>query len=163
MLSLWNDYGRLGRYNARDYAPPTDAFDLLRREVNRLFFDFDPTLSGSEAGNALGAWPRVSLEDTGSSLVLRAEVPGLSEKDLELTIDGSSLTLKGERKEPVPEGYSTHRKERSAYRFSRSFALPAKIDPDKARAELKHGVLSVTLEKAKEAQPRQIAVSAGQG
>ena len=70
------------------------------------------------------------------------------------------MTIKGERQDSAPEGYSVHRKERGAFRFTRSFALPAKVDVEKVQAVLKHGVLTVTLPKAKEAQPRQISVKA---
>lgn len=158
MLTRWNDFGRFSRFANREV--PADAFDLLRREMNRLFYDFENGVPDADIERA-ATWPRVALEDTGSALVLRAEVPGLAEKDVEITLDNSTLTIKGQRREETPEGYSTHRKERTAYRFSRSFQLPAKVDSEKTTAELKNGVLRVTLEKAKEAQPRQISVRAG--
>ncbi|MFZ5896650.1 MAG: Hsp20/alpha crystallin family protein [Myxococcota bacterium] len=159
MLTRWNDFARLPRFS-RDYREtPSDAFDFLRREMNRLFYDFENGLP--EADYDRGAnWPRVSLEDTGATLQLRADVPGLAEKDLELTLDNSTLTIKGQRRDETPEGYSTHRKERTAYRFSRSFQLPTKVDGEKTEAVLKNGVLNVTLHKAQEAQPRQINVRA---
>jgi HSP20 family protein len=156
MLTRWNDFGRFG---TRDSAGSFDGLDELRREMNRLLFDFERGLPEGDV-EASSLWPRAQLEDTGAALVLRAEVPGLSQNDVELTIDEKTLSLKGERRDNVPEGYSVHRKERAAYRFARSFALPAKIDPDQVEASLKHGVLTVTLPKAKEAQPRQINVRA---
>lgn len=157
MLTRWNDLGRLSRFTPRDV--PTDAFDFLRREVNRLFSDIEYASPDFEFERG-AQWPQVTLEDKGATLVVRADVPGLNEKDLELTLDSSTLTIKGHRRDEVPEGYSTHRKERAAYRFSRSFQLPAKVDPDKTEAALKNGVLTVTLHKAQEAQPRQISVRA---
>jgi HSP20 family protein len=156
MLTRWNDFGRFPRFANRE--APADAFDLLRREMNRLFYDFEN--GAADAEYARGEWPRVALEDTGAALVLRAEVPGLAEKDLEITLQNSTLTLKGQRQEEHLEGYSTHRKERAAYRFSRSFQLPAKVDAEKTEAVLKNGVLNVTLQKAQEAQPRHINVRA---
>ena len=160
MLTRWNDFGRLGRLMNREQPEPepVEAFDLLRREMNRLFFDFEHGGIGdvdSERG-----FPRVGLEDNGSTLVVRADVPGLGEKDVELTLDSSTLTIKGQRGEETPEGYSAHRKERKAYRFSRSFQLPTKVDSEKTEAVIKNGVLTVTLHKAQEAQPRQISVRA---
>jgi len=151
MLTFWSDMHPLARFGTRR----NDAFDDLRREMNRLFFDFEsarPALE-TEAG-----WPRVSLDDTGENLVLRAEVPGIAEKDLELQVEESTVSLRGERKETVPEGHSVHRKERADFRFSRSFQLPTKIDAQKVEAQLKNGVLTVTLPKAEAAKPRKISV-----
>lgn len=156
MLTRWNDFAPLSRFAARDFSAP-DSFDALRREMNRLFYDFETGLPGAPFDDA-AVWPRASLDDNGNALVFRAEVPGLNERDIELNIDGATLSLKGERKDTAPEGYSVHRKERRAYRFARSFSLPTKIDPDAVEATLKNGVLTVTLPKAKEAQPRQISV-----
>lgn len=157
MITRWNDFGNLGRYGSRSYGSPFDGLDELRREMNRLLFDFERGLPEGETAPA-SIWPRATLEDTGAALLLRAEVPGLAQKDLELSIDGTTLSLKGERSDTTPEGYSVHRKERGAYRFARSFTLPAKVDAEKVEASLKNGVLTVTLPKAKEAQPRQINV-----
>ena len=158
MLSRWNDFGRLGRLVNREEPEPEEAFDLLRREMNRLFFDFEHGGIGDvdfERG-----FPRVGIEDKGSTLVVRADVPGLGEKDVELTLDSATLTIKGQRGEETPEGYSAHRKERKAFRFSRSFQLPTKVEAEKTEAVIKNGVLTVTLHKAQEAQPRQISVRA---
>lgn len=155
MLMRWNDFGNLGRSRARD----VDPFDALRREMNHLFFDFErgfPTF----ARDTTRSWPRATLEDTGAALVVRADLPGVDDKALELTVEEGTLTIKGERQDSPPEGYSVHRKERGAFRFTRSFSLPAKVDAEKVQAVLQHGVLTVTLPKAKEAQPRQISVKA---
>jgi HSP20 family protein len=159
MLARWNDFGRFGRFNPREFAAPVDLFDQLHREMNRLFFDFERGGPERELEATGSPWPRFSFEDTGSALVIRADVPGLSEKDLALTLEGSTLTVKGERSDVSPEGHSVHRKERRAYKFSRSFSLPTPVDVEKPQAVLKHGVLTVTLHKAKEAQPRQISVT----
>lgn len=156
MLARWNNPGGLGRFGARDFAAPFATFDELRREMNRLFFDFEREWPEGEAGS--WSYPRLSLEDKGATLEIRAEVPGLGDKDLTLSADAGTLTLSGQRAEETPEGASVQRKERSAFRFSRSVALPVKVDPDKVEATLKNGVLTVTLPKAKEAQPRSIAV-----
>jgi len=153
MLTLWSELNPLARYGS---ARRGDAFDELRREMNRLFFDFE---TGHPPADESG-WPRVSLEDTGEALVLRAEVPGVADKDLELQVEESTVTLKGERKTQVPEGHSVHRKERADFRFARSFRLPSKVAADKAEAELKHGVLTLTLPKAEAAKPRKVTVRA---
>jgi HSP20 family protein len=160
MLTRWNDFRPLARFSTRSTAG-YDPFDALRREMNRLFFDFERELPGLEQDTAPSTFPRASLEDGGSQLLVRLEVPGVEQKDIELSLEGSTLTLKGERKEQPLEGYSVHRKERSAFRFARSFTLPAKVDAEGVTAELKQGVLTVTLPKVKEAQPRQINIRAG--
>lgn len=158
MLTRWNDF----RPRARFTRSPAefDPFTPLRREMNRLLFDFERDVPADGDDWNAGSFPRASFEDTGQNFVLRLEVPGVEQKDIELSVQGSTLTLKGERKEQPREGYSVHRKERSAFRFARSFSLPARIDNENVSAELKLGVLSVTLPKAKEAQPRQINVRA---
>ena len=150
MLTRWSDWSPLGRFEARD---PLESF---RRELGRLLFDFEGP-AAQQYAQTPGA-PRFSFEEAGNDFVLRAEVPGLTEKELELNVDGQSITLKGERSTNVPEGYSVHRRERGNYRFARSFALPARVDADKATAQLQNGVLTVTVPKAAEAQARKIQV-----
>lgn len=159
MLMRWNDFGNLGRARARA-TNAVDPFDALRREMNHLFFDFERGWPGAVRDESR-SWPRATLEDTGTALVVRAELPGVEDKALDLSVEEATLTIKGERTDTPPEGYSVHRKERAAFQFSRSFALPAKVDAEGAQAVLKHGVLTVTLPKAKEARPRQISVKAG--
>jgi len=102
----------------------------------------------------------MSFEDDGSTFTLRADLPGLREKDFEISVAGDTLTLRGERKLEVPEGYSVHRRERREFSFAKSYQLPARVDAEKATASLKHGVLTLTLPKVAEAQPRQISVTA---
>jgi len=144
------------------------VMDQLRRRMDRLFEEYEPARGHSALRANLadeaerlwgrGRWPRLSLSDAGPSLLLKAEVPGLTEKDLQLSIHQDVLTMSGERKQDVPEGYFVHRQERAPLKFARSFTLPCKVDPEKSAATLKDGVLTVTLSKAPEAQPRQINV-----
>ena len=95
-----------------------------------------------------------------SAITLTAEVPGLSEKDVSVGLNQDVLTLSGERKTDAPKGYSIHRQERPAASFSRSFALPCRVNPDSATASVQNGILNITIEKAAEAKPRQISVKA---
>jgi HSP20 family protein len=152
MLTRFSDYSDWPSFGfadfGRSYAPRRE----LRRELDRLFSELDRA--------AQPASSPVSFEDTGENFVLRADVPGLNEADLHVNVSGNTLTLRGERKIDVPEGYSAHRRERSPYRFDKSYELPSRVDADKATATLKHGVLTLTLPKVAEAQPRQIAVKA---
>jgi len=146
MLTRWTDLGGT-------------MLDEFQRRMNRLFEELD---YGRWAGTRfIGvSWPQANLYDNGKELMLRAEVPGLSEKDLQINANQEMLTISGERKVEVPEGYSVHRQERGEVRFSRSFTFPCKVDLEKTTAAVKHGVLTVTLPKAAESQPRQITVKA---
>lgn len=151
MLLHWNDLG------IAEWDRAARELDVLRREMDRVFDDFGRTPAQRRATQR--AWPRIELADTGSALVLRAEVPGVSNEDLKVQVDQSTLTLQGARRTAQPEGYDGHRRERAPYEFTRSFTLPVKIDAEQAKATLKQGVLTLTLPKAAEVQPRQIKVS----
>lgn len=139
--------------------------DDWRRRMDRAFGDFqvpfapagtfeDPW-SLSEA-----TWPRVNLYDTGAGLLLTAEVPGLTAKDIQIQLENDVLTVSGERKVEVPQGYTAHRRERGSTSFTRTFSLPVKVDGEKVSASLKDGVLSLEMPKLPAAQPRQIAIKA---
>src|SRR5262245_33986542 len=152
MLSRWSNWG-LYDFD-RQFERTLADFDAVRREMNRLFDGRQ-----SRAGRSVG-WPRIALFDQGAHLLVRAELPGMKEKDVNISIDQGVLTLRGERSAQALEGYSVHRQERGHYRFGRSFTLPCKVDVEKTKAALENGVLTVTLPKAPEEQPRQIAVRA---
>jgi HSP20 family protein len=107
------------------------------------------------------AFSRVDMFDTGPTLVLQADLPGLTDKDVEVTLDGDHVSIVGERKVEAPEGYILRRRERHHVRFSRTLTLPCAVDPEATQAAVRDGVLTVTLTKAAGAQPRQIAVHAG--
>ena len=151
MLRRNGDWKEWSGFGFRDLSR---QFDELRREMDRALYDSE------RGGFALGreVWPSVSLSDEGKSWVLKAELPGLTEKDVELTANAESVTLRAERKLDTPQGYAVHRRERAGFRLARTFSLPTKIDPEQIEASLKNGVLTVTLGKAPEAQPRQIPV-----
>jgi HSP20 family protein len=155
MLTLWTELNPLARFASRRSDGSRNDFDDLRREMNRLFFDFEREFPGRAWS---GESPEVTLEDTGEALVLRAEVPGVTEDNLELQVEEGNVTLRGERKEQRNDGHSVHRKERADFRFARSFSLPVKVDSEKTQAVLQHGILTVTLPKAETAKPRKIAV-----
>jgi len=142
MLTRWNDFDQT-----------IALLDAFRQQFDRFFDDYN---TGASPLSASG--PRVTVNENADALVLTADVPGLTEKDVSLSVNQDVFTLTGERKADAPEGYTAHRRERAAYRFSRSFALPLKVDVERATATVKDGVLTVNLPKAPEAQPRQIAV-----
>ena len=90
--------------------------------------------------------------------MIRADVPGLTEQELDVSANGYTVTVRGERKEVVPEGYAVHRQERGSLKFARSWQLPTQVEAGEAHAELKDGVLTLTIPKVKQTQPKQIAV-----
>lgn len=137
-----------------DFDTTFRLMDQLRR---RMDWAFDEVERQSPLYRQ-SPYPPSNLYDTGAAFVIEAELPGLTEKDIELTLTSDVLTLSGKRTVDAPEGYSVHRQERAPYRLSRSYTLPAKVDPEKVSAELKDGILLVTLEKAAEVRPRQIPV-----
>jgi HSP20 family protein len=149
MLTRWSDLDRA-----------FSAMDELQRRMNRLFDEYDGGRWPSFARLTTGTWPAVNLYDAGDDLVIKAQVPGLSEKDIQITGNQEVLTLSGERTVDVPEGYSVHRQERGSVRFSRSFTFPCKVNLEKTTATVKDGLLTITLAKAAEARPRQITVKA---
>lgn len=140
--------------------------DELRRRMDRVWDDVDPSWvawpSAQPSRRAISApvFPRINLFDTGSNLVLKADVPGLSEKEVQVSLNDGGISISGERRVVAPEGYSTHRQERSPVKFSRSLTLPCKVNPEQTTATVKDGVLTITVAKAAEAQPRQITVRA---
>lgn len=147
----------------------SSTFDEMLSSMNQLRRYMDDVFEGTFGGRPWdgkslsfysGSWPKTNVVDTGSHIVITAEVPGLSEKDVKLTLTQNVLQISGERKLEAPEGYTVHRQERPALNFTRSFALPSQVNAESATAAVKDGVLTITLEKAKEAMPRQITVKA---
>lgn len=149
MLTRWSDLDRT-----------LSMMGELQRRMNRLFDEYD--MGGVPARGFLGgsSWPLVNLYDAGEELVITAQTPGLSDKEITITGNQEVLTISGERKVEVPEGYSVHRQERGSISFSRSFTFPCKVDLERASASVKDGLLTVKLAKAPEAKPRQIEVQA---
>jgi HSP20 family protein len=141
-----------------DFDRTFTVFDELRRSMDRVWDDYETDAIPSTS--VAVSWPKFSIADAGQNLVLKADMPGMSEKELQLTLSTDSLSIAGERKVDAPEGYSVHRQERSGAKFSRSFALPCRVDAERTSAVVKDGVLTITLAKAAEAQPRQIAIRA---
>jgi HSP20 family protein len=103
--------------------------------------------------------PPVDIYETENDIVLKAELPGVDPKDVEVRVEDSTLYLKGERKfEKEVEDENYHRVERSYGSFARSFSLPNSINAEKVKAEYKDGLLTLTLPKREEAKPRTIKI-----
>jgi HSP20 family protein len=135
----------------------------LSSAVNRLFEDFETAftrpVAGARAVRARG--PRAEVRDRGDGVSLVADLPGLSLADIELSIEGETLTLKAQSKpRPAPEGFTALRRERQPTAVEWSFELPYAIDAAAATATLDQGRLLVSLPKAPDAKPRLIPVKA---
>jgi HSP20 family protein len=103
--------------------------------------------------------PAVDIYETANELVLKADLPEVELKDLDVRVENQTLTISGERKfEPRDDTKGYHRVERSYGNFARSFAVPNTFDTDKVNAGFKNGVLTVTLPKKETAKPRQIKI-----
>jgi HSP20 family protein len=148
MLTYWMDMDRA-------FSQVDDVFERFMDA-----FAERAACRGFVAQRSAAYWPPVSVHDAGKDLVVKAEVPGLTEKDIEISVHQDVLTLSGERRIEAPEGHEPVRQERAAYKFTRSFPLPAHLDAEKATAVLKNGILTLTIAKSPEAQPRTIAVKA---
>ena len=140
-----------------------EPFKDLRASQDRFNRLFNETLSRFFDEGVLGSrtWaPPVDIFETDHDVVMKAELPGADPKDVELRVEDGMLYLKGQRKfenEVKEENY--HRVERAYGSFTRSFALPSSVVSDKAKAEYKDGVLTLTLPKREEAKPKTIQIN----
>jgi HSP20 family protein len=152
---------------ARAAAVP-DVWQSFRSEMDRLFdrfsgnfgfpslrrmFDFDPSRFESSFGMAV---PAVDVSEDDKAYKISAELPGMSDKDVEVSVSGDMIAIKGEkRQEREEKEQNRYLSERSYGSFQRSFSLPEGVDRDKIAAEFSKGVLTITLPKSAEAQKQR--------
>ncbi len=138
---------------------PFTEMDRLSQAMNRLF---DNAYEGPARPARNVTWsPAIDVTEDKDKIVLFADVPGLAEKDLDIQIEKDVLTLKGERTlERKHDGEHAHRYERATGSFVRAFTLPPTVDAEHVSASLKDGVLTLTLPKKPEAQPKKIGINA---
>lgn len=154
-LTRWEPLRELARWDPfRDMAS-------LHERIDHLFEDTLTRLRG-EVGAFEGAtWtPAVDIVETENEIVLKADLPGIDPKDVEINVENDTLSLRGERnyeKDVKEKGY--RRVERAYGSFVRSFTLPGTVDSEKIEAEYKNGVLEIKLPKRAEAKPKQIKVA----
>lgn len=146
---------------------PWQEIEALRREIDRAFESAGlrfPSLlrTGLWPGRGERGYPPVNVSEDKDAFYVEVLVPGLDPASVNLTVLRNSLTVSGDKPRPVSEKSETvHREERSHGKFSRRVELPIDVDEGKAKAEYKNGILLVTLPKAEQAKPKEIAVQVG--
>ena len=134
------------------------AMDLLQNKMDQIFGDFGRSFDDVPGLTFRTSTPRTNLYENGDTFEIRAEVPGIAKDDLNVKIQGNYLEISGSRTDDTPDDYKVHRSERKASTFSRSFTLPDDVDADKVDAQLKDGILYLTLPKSEVAKPKQITI-----
>lgn len=140
---------------SRPLFDPWGAWDIFRG-FDRLFQEFDR----DDGLRSFGYAPSARIEDEGERFVLKVDVPGMNEKDVHVDLHDGVLTASARRSVSAPEKYEARRRERTDSSFSRSYVLGDKVDPEKTTAEIKDGILTVSIAKAPGAQKKTISVKA---
>ena len=131
----------------------------LQNRVNSLFREMN---EGDNPLSAASFVPAVDVYEDAKKVVLKLEVPGMEEKDLDIRVENNTLTVKGERKlEKEEKEENFHRIERRYGSFYRAFTIPSTVDTENVQASYNAGVLKLELNKKPEAQPKQIKVNVG--
>ncbi|ADN02674.1 Hsp20/alpha crystallin family protein [Spirochaeta thermophila] len=133
-----------------------DELDRIQEEINRVFDLVWPETTGLFDRVTS---PSLDVMETDNEVIVSCDLPGVSEKDLDITLTNNVLTIKGEKKDEKEEKKGDYyRKESWSGAFQRTVSLPDSIDPDAVKAELKNGVLTITIAKREEKKPKKIAV-----
>lgn len=134
---------------------PRDAFSTMRNEMERLFERFEnhfPLLPGFFGGTSGSVVPSLDVRERDDAIVIEADLPGVAEKDVSLTIANGNLTIRGEKKQSIEEkGENFYLSERTHGNFERTLRLPDSVDEAKIEAKFSNGVLRVTAKKKPEA------------
>jgi HSP20 family protein len=147
------------------FRGPLNDVALLQNRLNSLFQDFSWPTSPGGSGESLAAGsfvPAVDIYEDAQKVVLKLEVPGIKQEDLDVRLENQILTIKGERKfESEEKEENFHRIERRYGNFVRSFSVPQTVDTDGVTANYDAGILTVTLAKKVEAKPKQVKIGVG--
>lgn len=127
---------------------PIDYFTNFQRRMDELFEEFFSEW-GLPSTKELNFYPKIDIKDENDSIVIHADLPGINEKDLDVSITKDSIVIQGEKKHEYEEKKENfYRKERSYGSFKRIIPLPVEVDETKAEAKYKNGVLTITLPKS---------------
>ncbi|MBN2737184.1 MAG: Hsp20/alpha crystallin family protein [Spirochaetales bacterium] len=147
------------KWKNRDLYNPWSEFKALQNEINDLFdMDRFPGNTGLFDRNFS---PKIDVVENDQNFVVNCELPGLEQKDLDVSIASNVLTLKGTKKGHHEDGKKGqfYKKETWSGSFQRTLSLPTSVDANKIQAELKNGILTITLPKKEEAKAKQISVN----
>ena len=141
-----------------DFRNPWAEFERIRQGLDELSRSY---ADKGKAQRQANVYPALNIYEATDRLIITAELPGVKVQDLDLSLEGETLTIHGKRNNRQIEGnVSYHRREIQSGSFSRAVTLPVKVDVETASAKLTNGIMMVTLMKASEATPRHIKVSA---
>lgn len=142
------------------FRNPWAEFERIRQGLDELSQNL---VSEGKAQMHATVYPPLNMYETKDALILKAELPGVRVEDLEISLEGDTLTLQGKRLRSQDDTTTSyHRREIETGNFSRALALPTKVNLDKMTAKLANGILTITLQKAEEVKPRQIKISTDQ-
>ena len=138
--------------------PATPEFRNLQVHLNRLFEPFARPADDEDVVS--GNWvPSVDVAETQDKILVRAELPGVSQEQIQIEFENGLLTIRGDRALQKQDGVTWHRVERTYGTFSRSFTLPRTVDAEKISAAYRDGVLEIEVPKKEEAKPKQIRIA----
>jgi len=138
------------------WRTPFGELERLKRQMDLLS---EGVLGGALTGPSAGVFPLLNVTEDKDSYYVRAELPGIKSKELDISVTGDTISIAGERKIPEEKGeVKYHRREREAGKFSRIVNLPTQIDTAKVEAKCIDGLLSIVMPKAETAKQKQIVV-----
>jgi len=145
------------RFGDRPYFwNPWNEFERIRKGLD----DLSRTYPLARAGQGASVFPALNVYESGDRLVIQAELPGIKAEELDVSVEGETLTLKGQRQHKPKDGkISYHRREIETGSFNRAVTLPCRVQPDAISARLANGILILELPKAAEVKPRQIRIT----
>lgn len=147
-LVPWRREGQLG------------LFQQFQRDMDQLMQRFFSDADQGSTATALASWtPRIDVEEDDKQFVVKADLPGVDPKDVDISVQDNALVLRGHKKEEKEEKKKNyHRVERFEGQFYREIGLPRSIDADKIQAKCTNGVVTVSIPKKAEAQPKKVAI-----
>jgi HSP20 family protein len=136
---------------------PQQNLDTIHGQLSRFL---EPFTRMADEDLVSGAWvPPIDVAETQEKIIVRAELPGMKQEEIQIEFENGLLSIRGERKLIKEEGVTYHRVERTFGNFSRSFTLPRTIDPERISATYRDGVLQIEVPKKEEAKPKQIRIA----
>lgn len=132
----------------------------LQSQLSKIFEPFARFTPHEDEDLVSGTWvPPVDVAETQEKILVRAEVPGLKQEDIQIEFENGLLTIRGERKLEKTDGTTWHRVERTYGAFSRSFTLPRTVDAERIAASYREGILEIEVPKKEEAKPKNIRIT----